>query len=190
MSSHGWIRMMRMELAIVILLGPAVCSASDPVTAILACRALADSAARLACFDRESARLAPAAASASASSPAATMPAPAATPPAAAPPGAPPVSDSKANFGLPESTIAQKEMDAGLRPKQLSKVEAHLTSVSVTGTGLATFALDNGQVWRQLSAEGDMLGRVGDPVTVSRGVFSSYWLQLKNGRGCKVTRVL
>jgi len=85
--------------------------------------------------------------------------------------------------------VAKKEVDAGARPKELSSIDAHIVAVSVAGTGLTTFTLDNGQVWRQLSAEGDLLAKPGEPVTVSRGVFRSYWLQTKSGRGCKVTRI-
>ena len=86
--------------------------------------------------------------------------------------------------------MAKKEVDSGARPKELSSIDAHIVAVSVTGVGLTTFTLDNGQVWRQLSAEGDLLAKPGDPVTVSRGAFRSYWLQTKSGRGCKVTRIV
>jgi hypothetical protein len=86
--------------------------------------------------------------------------------------------------------VAKKEVDSGARPKELLSIDAHIVAVSVTGMGLTTFTLDNGQVWRQLSAEGDLLAKPGDPVTVSRGVFRSYWLQTKSGRGCKVTRIV
>src|ERR1700679_3450399 len=54
------------------LLCTAACPASEPLAPILACRTLADPPARLACFDRETAKLVPASA--------------AATPPASAPP--------------------------------------------------------------------------------------------------------
>jgi len=169
------------------LLCTAAYPASEPLTPILACRTVADPAARLACFDRESARLLPA--------PAATATTPAAAPSAPAPVSAPapaaiPAPNAKENFGLSEGTVAKKEVDAGARPKELSSVDAHIVAVSVAGTGLTTFTLDNGQVWRQLSAEGDLLAKPGDPVTVSRGAFRSYWLQTKSGRGCKVTRIV
>jgi hypothetical protein len=91
---------------------------------------------------------------------------------------------------LSEGVVAKKEVDSGTRPKELSSIDAHIVAVSVAGAGLTTFTLDNGQVWRQLSAEGDLLAKPGDPVTVSRGVFRSYWLQTKSGRGCKVTRIV
>jgi hypothetical protein len=101
-----------------------------------------------------------------------------------------PASNSKENFGLSEGAVAKKEVAAGARPKELSSIDAHIVAVSVAGAGLTTFTLDNGQVWRQLSAEGDLLAKPGDPVTVSLGLFHSYWLQTKSGRGCKVTRIV
>jgi lipoprotein-anchoring transpeptidase ErfK/SrfK len=199
------------------LLCTAACPASEPLAPILACRTLADPPARLACFDRESAKLVPASAAAampptsarsapaplaapapvSPPAPAAAVSAasaasvPAAAPTSAAPvPSAIPASTAKENFGLSEGAVAKKEVDAGARPKELSSIDAHIVSVSVAGVGLATFTLDNGQVWRQLSPEGDLLAKPGEPVTVSRGVFRSYWLQTKSGRGCKVTRIV
>jgi hypothetical protein len=201
------------------LLCTAACPASEPLAPILACRTLADPPARLACFDRESAKLVPASAAA-ATPPASARPAPAPAPPAAAAPAstpapaaavsaasaaavpaaaptsaapvpaAIPASNAKENFGFSDAVVTKKEVDAGSRPKELSSIDAHIVSVSVAGTGLATFTLDNGQVWRQLSAEGDLLAKPGEPVTVSRGVFRSYWLQTKSGRGCKVTRIV
>ena len=171
------------------LLCTAAYPASEPLTPLLACRTVADPAARLACFDREAARLLPApAATATAPAPV-SAPAPAASATSAAP-AAIPASNTKENFGLSEGAVAKKEVDSGARPKELSSIDAHIVAVSVTGVGLTTFTLDNGQVWRQLSAEGDLLAKPGDPVTVSRGAFRSYWLQTKSGRGCKVTRIV
>jgi hypothetical protein len=182
------------------LLCTAAYPASEPLTPLLACRTVADPAARLACFDRESARLLPAPA-ATATTPAPALvsaPAPVSTPAPAPAPAATatsaasaaiPAPNAKENFGLSEGAVAKKEVDAGARPKELSSIDAHIVAVSVAGAGLTTFTLDNGQVWRQLSAEGDLLAKPGDPVTVSRGVFRSYWLQTKSGRGCKVTRI-
>jgi hypothetical protein len=184
------------------LLCTAAYPASEPLTPILACRTVADPAARLTCFDRESARLLPAPAAAATTPTTPTTAAPSAPAPLSAPAPAPapaaavsaaptaiPAPNAKENFGLSEGTVAKKEVDAGARPKELSSIDAHIVAVSVAGAGLTTFTLDNGQVWRQLSAEGDLLAKSGDSVTVSRGVFRSYWLQTKSGRGCKVTRI-
>jgi hypothetical protein len=184
--------------------------AAEPLAPLLACRALADSAARLACFDRESANLAgaPAAAGATAGASAGSAP-PASKLPAAAPqaPAPTPASaaaatfggaqaavasapaSSRENFGLSPVAVNQKEVAAGTRPAELNSIDAHIVAVSASGTGFTTFTLDNGQVWRQITPDGDLLSRPGDGVKVSRGLFYSYWLQNRNGRGCKVTRI-
>jgi hypothetical protein len=153
--------------------------AAEPLAGILACRAVEDAAARLACFDREAAGLA-------------SAPAAASTPPTPAS-GAPTADStelSKANFGLSEGEVAKKEVAAGKRPADLKDIQAHITAVSTTGTGYAVFTLDNGQVWIEITPDGDLMAKAGDGVTLSRGVFNSFWLQNHNGRGAKVHRVL
>jgi hypothetical protein len=171
---------------------------ADPLTALLACRALTDSAARLACFDHETAALTAAPAAAVAAAP--TAPAPAApesnsaSAPAAlvstpAPRNAAPVLDAQQSFGLSGSAIAAHEEAAGARPQKLAKLEARVVALALSGEGRTVFTLDNTQVWRQIESDGDMLAKLGDSATISRGLLGSYWLQLKNGRGCKVTRV-
>ena len=185
------------------------CAAAAPLDGLLACRALTDSAARLACFDRETAALAtapaPALAAASpnaaASPAAAAAPATAATQAAAAPQSgstaataappvrAAPVLDAQQSFGLSGSAIAAHEEAAGTRPQKLAKLEARVVALALAGNGRTVFTLDNTQVWQQIESSGDMLAKLGDSATISRGLLGSYWLQLKNGRGCKVTRV-
>jgi hypothetical protein len=78
---------------------------------------------------------------------------------------------------------------AGTRPAPITKIQAHLVTVGAGADGRMIFRLDNDQVWRQLLTEGDLLAKPGDAVTVSRGVFGSYWLEAPSGRGCKVTRL-
>lgn len=163
------------------------CIAADPIAGVLACRALTESAARLACFDRETAALA--------SSPAApfAVAAPAAGPenhPRSAPVGSlAPVLDARQTFGLNDSAIAAHEEAAGARPQKLAKIEARIVALALTGEGRTLFTLDNAQVWRQIESDSDPLAKLGDSATISRGVLGSYWLQLKSRRGCKVTRV-
>jgi hypothetical protein len=161
--------------------GAAPCGASDPLAGLLACRDIPQAAARLECFDHAAAVLA-------AAPPVPPTPAASAAAPMASPPAAPPL-DAKQQFGLPPSAVAAKEVAAGTRAAEASKIEAHIVGLSQGATGITVFNLDNGQVWRQLLADGDVLARLGDVAVISRGVFNSYWLQLKSGRGCKVTRI-
>jgi hypothetical protein len=167
-------------------------AAADPLTGLLACRTLTDPAARLACFDRETAALATATAPpVAATSPSAAAPqsntASAPATPAAS--QAAPVLDAQQSFGLSGSVLAAREEAAGGRSQKLAKIEARVVALALTGNGRTLFTLDNTQVWQQLASDGDMLAKLGDSATISRGLLGSYWLQLKNGRGCKVTRV-
>lgn len=146
--------------------------ASDALAGLLACRELADAPARLACFDREAAAV------------------PAAAPPREPLPGhAVPVIDPEQQFGLPERAVAAREVAAGIRAADAAKIEAHLVRLSAAPDGRLVFTLDNDQVWRQLLAEGDLLAKQGDDVSISRGLLGSFWLQIKSGRGCKVSRL-
>jgi hypothetical protein len=148
------------------------CESADTLGPLLACRGIAEEAARLACFDRESAALT--AISAASAAAAKTAPSPA---------------DPKQNFGLPDAAVAKKEVAAGTRAADASNIDAHIAALSVAGNGRNVFTLDNGQIWLQLLTEGDLLLKPGDAVKISRAAFGSYWLQTQLGRGCKVTRI-
>jgi hypothetical protein len=154
----------------------ALSRAAQPLTGLLACRAIADAAARLACFDRESAVID--------SRAVAVTPAPAAAAAAAVPPP-----DPLKQFGLPERTVADQEIAAGVRAADPTKIEAHVLHLSTATNGHVTFSLDNGQIWRQLTAEGELLIKPGDVIVISRASLGSYWLQPDTGRGFKVSRV-
>jgi hypothetical protein len=168
------------------------CGAAQPLAGVLACRALTDAAARLACFDRETAALASESAAALTAAPATAAPVSAAPATAATPAATPahpaPVLDAQQSFGLSGSAIAANEEATGARPPKVSKIESRIVALALTGNGRTLFTLDNMQVWRQLESDGDMLAKLGDTAAISRGLLGSYWLQLKNGRGCKVTR--
>jgi hypothetical protein len=192
---------LKSSLLLVCLVCAPPCLAAEPLAGVLACRAITDSAARLACFDRETAALASAPALSSAAAPTAPAApaalAAAATPennaaPAiasAAPRSAAPVLDAQQSFGLSGSAIAANEEAVGARPAKLAKIGGRIIALALAGNGRTLFTLDNTQVWRQLESDGDMLAKLGDSASISRGLLGSYWLQLKNGRGCKVTRV-
>jgi hypothetical protein len=149
-----------------------ICSvyAAQPLSGLMTCRMLTDDAARLACFDREAATLADSA----------TMP---------PQPTSAPALDAKQQFGLPEHALMQKEIAAGTRPIAVNTIEARVAQLSRTSDGRSVVTLDNQQVWRQLTVDKDLLLKPGETVTISRGVLGSFWLETKQGRGTKVTRV-
>lgn len=179
-SSAGW----RPAAAMLGLMAHAA-HAAAPLSDLLACRELTDSGARLACFDRAAAALA-------GSPPAAAAAAPAGGPPAApapAPLHPAPVLDPQQQFGLPERTVAQQEVAAGTRAADAAKIEAHIVRMVTAADGRVAFTLDNSQVWIQLEAQGELLTKPGEAVTISRGWLGSYWMQPKSARGFKVSRL-
>jgi hypothetical protein len=184
--NRRWLSMVRWTVIGLAWLAP--CQASESIEELLACRHITGAQARLACFDREAAALASSPKAAGSTVPDARTPA--STAAAASQPPAQPVLDPRQQFGLPERAVAAKEVAAGTRAADATKIEAHLARVAPAADGRMVFTLDNDQVWRQVAAEGELLAQQGDAVTISRGWLGSYWLQLeKSGRGCKVTRL-
>jgi hypothetical protein len=168
---------LKITLLLVCIAGALPCVAAEPLADLLACRSITDPDARLACFDRETAALADA--------PAASL-----VPPLPAQSRAPaPVLDAQQSFGLSGSAIAATEEAKGARPPKLAKIDSRIVGLSFTGNGRTLFTLENTEMWRQLESDGDVMAKLGDVATISRGLLGSYWLQLKNGRGCKVTRI-
>jgi hypothetical protein len=154
-------------LGIAAALGAASCLASGSLGELLACRGIQASAARLACFDRESAALA-------------AKPAPAAARSL----------DPRETFGLAPMTVAARAEAAAHAPKALDSLTVHIASVSKAADGREIFTLDNHQVWVQLLADGNWLeARPGERAEISRGWLGSYWLRLSSRRGFKVMRV-
>ena len=140
----------------------ATARSADLPTVLLACREVQDNDARLACFDRESARLA---ALAEATTPL--------TP--------------EDRFGLPRAVTPTKE-ETGPRRQEATVLRARLRLVTSRSDGLIVFTLDNGQVWRQLEPGSDLFARPGDAVQLSKGAFGTYWLRGASGRTCRVVR--
>lgn len=179
--------------------------AATPASAagVLACRDIADNTARLACFDRESTKLAGTLASTGASAPgvssaasvggAPNAAAPAAKAAATAGPAtsgaAAPTLDPQQTFGLSSAEISARQVAAGERPRDASSITAHIARMTQAANARFVFVLDNQQVWQQLLAEGDLDSKPGDTVVISRALLGSYWMKAQSGRGCKVTRL-
>lgn len=182
-------------MAMVLLLAPAV-AASPPVDGVLACRRIASNAARLACFDRQSAAIA-----AQMATVADRSPPPSAPPAIAARPAAPGVAvagaatihgsalDPVQTFGLAEGQILAREEAAQRAPRPLEHIEAHIVGLAGMADGREIFTLDNNQVWAELEPDGDLYAKPGETVEISRGWLGSYMLKVKSRRSSKVTRL-
>jgi hypothetical protein len=168
------------------LIGAALCAgllvtsisparASD-FEALLACRKIVPGVARLSCFDRQSAALAEDVRAGAPPAPAAAVSNAASLTP-------------QQTFGLAPMQVAAREEAAERLPRQLERLSAHIAALSRAADGREVFTLENHQVWAQLEPDGEVVARTGEAVTISRGMFGSYWLSLPSRQGCKVARV-
>jgi hypothetical protein len=156
---------------------------------LVACAGVADSAVRLACYDREIAPLArEVAARARASSPASPTPPPVPTP-------SPATVGAPATATTPAPSFGQEQLTREQRPapeKEELTLHARLTSQKSVGGGRFNLYLDNGQVWRH---DDSVLGfdlKDGDAVTIKKGALGSYKLSRDSGKWrdwIRVTRV-
>jgi len=163
---------MRQQIGLLALMGvlsvPA--QAAAPLQALLACRAIEDAPARLACFDRESATLV--------QTPAAAAPAPAR------------VLTPEQKFGLAPAAVARQEAPpTAPAPVEADAVSSTLSSLRTTASGRTVFTLANGQLWQTVVAEEDPLASSGETIKVSRGALGSFLLKTASGRVHRVSRL-
>ena len=156
-------------------------AAREVLLEIAKCADIADSAERLKCFDAAVPRAKSALA----------------LPPAEVKERA----GSVEAFGLPQSDKpVTKAEDFGKppvpvdEPKPITEITAGILEFAKTPRGKALFVLDNGQVWKQLDADGtDVLAPpsgVATKVTIEIGVFGSYNLTIEGRNGLlKVSRL-
>ena len=150
---------------------PALASAQDTLAG---CRAIPESAARLACYDRLPLPGAPSVAPAAPSAPASTAaPAAIARPPAAtgqvppAPPAAAAPAADASRFGLPTP------------PPPLESIESNIPGHFDGWYANSRIRLGNGQVW-QVTDGTSRFANLQDPkVTVRRGALGSFFLDIE-----------
>jgi len=154
---------------------------------LVACAGMTDSAARLACYDRELAPLAREVAErARGSSPAAAAPTPAhvaATVTSSAPAGV--TSTAPATATTPASSFGQEQLPREQRPapeKEELTLHARLNSQKSVGGGRFNLYLDNGQVWRHEDSELGFYLKDGDAITIKKGALGGYKLSGDTGR--------
>jgi len=185
-----------------VLVAVACCGSATAADALppslRACMQETDAARRLACFDRESALLAgQSAAVARQVDPAPARP--------AAPAPAAPVASAAATAGAAAATAQSAEDKFGYRGniaradidkkkeaelQESEQLTAKVTAVSALPNGGMALTLDNGQVWQQKTADRGMRVKVGDQVTIKRGVLNSFLLTSDTNKGSmRVARV-
>ena len=164
----GW------SLAFTLAMLPLITWAAESLPAsVRACTAETDSLRRLMCFDREVARFPDpkaAASQAKGNQPSAT----ASTPPTPPPPAAAPNDTST-------SAPAPKAPDSTGKP---GRIVARVVSIDRSPNEMVLH-LDNGQVWQDEQAVGDLSLKVGDSVTIDKH-FGSYYLNGPHVSGMKV----
>jgi hypothetical protein len=169
---------------------PAALAAGDPRS----CVAIADDAARLACYDRALGRSAgpkPAQGAATAPAAPATAAAAAATATAgAAVVAAPTVKDPVKDFGLTEEAKQAKDpakaAEAAAAPESIT---GRVVSLRWRKYGEFVVTLDNAQVWAQTEPMPSAVVKVGDTVTIKKALFGSYTLVTAGRSGTKVRRI-
>ena len=156
--------------------------ADDP-NGLTQCSSIANTAERLACYDKLAGR---APAKSLPSSPAAVAPAaapvsaaPAASAPAAAAPAAAtpvPAGASNANdFGLSKVQKERADGAASSPPAQIKSITVRVTGFRKGPSGRPRVLFDNGQTW-EYEEDGDYLLAIGDSVTIRRASLGSFLL--------------
>ena len=154
----------------------AVAEAAEVADADLkACKAEADDARRLACYDREMDRHAREPESAGAAPAEAEV--------------APPVLTAEERFGR-EGAMTREEVDRKeVESRELGKLEAKVTEIWTRSDGLMVFTLDNGQVWKQNSLDSQFRLKTGDPVRIQPAAMNSFLLSGPSKRSTRVSRL-
>jgi hypothetical protein len=140
-----------------------------------ACTAETDDARRLACFDREMARM---------SEPKKTDQ-PLAV---AAAPAQPPLSPQE-QFGRNGAMDREERERQHAQSADLKELQATVTKVTTRALGELLITLDNGQVWLQQTADPHFDVSVQDKITIKPAALGSYLMVAPSRRSTRVTRL-
>ncbi|HEY2036002.1 MAG TPA: hypothetical protein VGG96_03235 [Steroidobacteraceae bacterium] len=179
---------------------PVRCLAQTVPANLRACAAESDPTRRLACYDREMARLTPSPAQRAVEPAPPAPPTPPAPPapaytasPAPAPAPAPVATPATPN-PPPPTAPAVAEAPAPTTASRLKRIfassgswheTAHVASLDRSPDAMVVH-LDNGQVWQQAGrASGDLSLQVGDSITIEKHL-GSYWLSSRYISNMKV----
>jgi hypothetical protein len=146
---------------------------NDAVDAIVGCRDIADTAARLACFDQRVAALA----EAKQRKDIVVMDRE----------GVRAAKRGLFGFSLPRIKLfGDGDGDSETDVKQIDSV---VTTARAGAGGLTTIALKDGTFWQTTEARMGFSPRSGDEITITAGALGSYMAKIKGGRSSKVKRV-
>ena len=149
------------SLVVLLVAGLPVAASAKADRDILACRAIADRDARLACYDR----LADDAEKEFG--------------------GARPQRDPQRDFGASPSMLPED-----VRAAEITSITAKITQVQYERLGGWTFAIDTNAVWTQTEKTNLRRDpKVGDTVELSKGLLGSYNATVNGGRPFRVKRV-
>lgn len=145
----------------------------DAVDAVVACRDVADTAARLACFDQRVAALA----DAKQRKDIVVMDRE----------GVRAAKRGLFGFSLPRIKLFGDGKDDG--ETDVKQIDGIVTTARAGVGGLTTIALKDGTVWQTTEARMGFSPRSGDEITITAGTLGSYIAKIKGGRSSKVKRV-
>ncbi len=152
------------SLAILTFLGTGNALGADDIgAAVNSCRAVADDAQRLACYDRAVGR--------------STGGAPA----AAAKP--------EDSFGRERELAYAEDQKRAEATRAVGELQSTLVGLEKRMDGLMTFTLDNGQVWRQIRPDSLFSIKQGDAIRIQPGSLGSFILSGPTKKSTRVTRV-
>jgi len=158
-------------------------AAAASTAEILTCIEVADSTARLSCFDRQAAALAAAQSKGNSD---------AAAPMAGTVNALPAVKKltPEQKIGLTRDKVDAMEAPPGAAPEPpLQDFTAVIKSVSRDANQRQVFELDNGQVWHQSERKVDFSVKPGQTVHITRAALGSFWLSPNPHVATRVARV-
>jgi hypothetical protein len=164
---------MRLIYFALVALAAASAAAAQTSPALRACAAESDNTRRLACYDKEMARL-------PASEPLhVTVPNTQAAAPTLAP---------AEEFGLSdEQRVRRLQTKEGVA--DVKKLTAHITKISPLPNGRQRITLDNAQVWEQVEEDYGFVPQVGTTVNITRGMLNGFWMAADAYRQVRVKRI-
>jgi hypothetical protein len=158
------------SVATAIVLGAVAASGAEDISAAIgACRAEADDARRLACYDRAAGRVKASGHAASTASAAPAAPAD--------------------DFGRERQLAYEEDQKRAEATRSVGELESSVAGIETRMDGLLTFTLDNGQVWRQVRPDSRFSIKPGDMIRIQPGSLGSFILSGPTKKSTRVTRV-